>query len=74
MNDFLHAHLQKNPEVTPHITLYLFKNRAPRVDVVALIKKMEIQSKNISHMENTCKELRLRVDLLTDKENLLGNK
>ena len=51
----------------PNIIIYLFEHRVPRLEVVALGKKVDIQNKLIRYMENTCKELRLRVYLLTDK-------
>ena len=35
MDKFLRSHFQ-NPEVEPHINLYLFKHRPPRVEAVVL--------------------------------------
>ena len=45
----------------------MFKTLTPRVEVVALRQKVYIQSKTISHMEKTCKELRLMVYFSTKK-------
>ena len=57
----------------PHISL-LFGHRAPRLEVSSLKQSVEAQSKNLSQMDKTCKELRYRVDSLVDKVNRLGNK
>ena len=74
MEKFLWEKFRHNPEVASHITLYIFKHWAPKVEVAELRKKVELQYNMISHMEKTCKELQLRVDYLTDKENRLGKK
>ena len=74
MDDLLRSQFRQHPEVAPHITLYLFKHRAPIVEVVALKQRVEFQDKTISQMDKTCKEVRLRVDLITDKANHLSNK
>ena len=73
MENLLGSQLRQHLEVAPHITLYLFKHRALRVEVVSLKQKVEVQAKNINQMEKTCKELRSRVYLLTDKANRLSN-
>ena len=74
MDDFLQAQFRQNPEVSTHITIYLFDHRYPRVEVATLRQKVYLQSKTISHKDKTCKKLRLRVDSLIDKENRLGKK
>ena len=62
MNNFLRNHFLHHLEVAPHITLYLFKQRAPRGEVSEIKQKVELQSKTLSQTEKTCRELRLRVD------------
>ena len=65
MDDFLRTQFSQHPEVAPKITIYLFKYRAPQVEVSTLKHRLEAQDRTMSQMENTCKELRSRVDLLT---------
>ena len=74
MADFLRAQFRQHPEMTPHIMLYLFEHIAPRVEVFSLNQKIETQEKTTCQMEKTCRELCLRVDLLTEKANYLGEK
>ena len=74
MDDFLRTQLRQHPEVSPHITLYLFEHRAPLVEVPALKQRVEAQAKTINQMENTCKELRDRFDPMTEKANILSKK
>ena len=74
MDEFLQEQFRKHTEVTPHITLYLFDQRSPRVDVTELRQKVDLHSKMIIQMEKTCKELRSRVEYSTDKTNHLGDK
>ena len=64
----------QQPEVAPHIILYLLKHIAPRVEVSPLKKKVEAQDKTLSQMDNMCREFRSRVDSPTKKENLIGKK
>ena len=52
--DFIRYKFQQHLEVAPHINLYLFEHRAPRVEVVALNQKVEVQAKKTSQMEKTC--------------------
>ena len=56
MEEFLHSSFFHHPEVALHITLYLFDNLAPRVEVVALIQNVDTQAKYIFQMYKTCKE------------------
>ena len=74
MGDFLWTQFCHHPEVEPHITFYLFEHRNPWVEVLALKQRVEAKAKNLSQMENTCKELRSRVDSLTAKGNRLRKK
>ena len=74
MDKFLCAKSQLYLEVATHRTLYLFDHRAQRVGVEVIIQNVYTQSKIIRHMKNTCKELRSRFYLLTDKANQQGNK
>ena len=74
MDEFLQTQFRQHPEVDPHITLYLFKHRAPQVEVSALKQRVEAQSKALNKMEKTCKELRDRFYSLTDKANKLIKK
>ena len=74
MEYFLRDQLRQHPEVAPNSTLYLFEKQAPRVGVVALKQRMDVQAKGIRQMEKTCKLLRSRVDLLTYKANRLSKK
>ena len=55
MEYFLRDQLRQHPEVAPNITLYLFEKQAPRVGVVALKQKVDVQAKGIRQMEKTCK-------------------
>ena len=74
MNDFLRTQFRQHPEVAPHIKLYLFEHRAPRVEVSDLKQRVEAQDKNLNQTGKTCKELQARVGLLTEKSNRLSNK
>ena len=58
----------------PHITLYFFEHSYPWVEVSYLEQRVEAQAKTLNKMEKTCKELRDRVDLITEKVNILGKK
>ena len=71
---FLQTELLQNTEVDPHINLYLFEHRAPRVEVSDLKQRVEAQAKTLNKMEKTRKELWARVDLLTEKANILSKK
>ena len=44
------------------------------MEILALKKRVEAQAKTLSHMENTCKYLRSRIDSLTKKPKRLGKK
>ena len=57
-----------------HITLYLFDQQDPRVEVSALNQRVEFHSNTIRQMDKTCNELWSGVDLLMDKANHLGKK
>ena len=70
MDEFLRSKLRQHTEVESNINLYLFENWEPRVELVELRQKVDIQVKLIIRMENKCKYLRLRVYFLTDKANL----
>ena len=72
MNEFLHSQFRNYPEVAPHITLYIFEHFLPRVEIVALRHKVDIQAKSIRQKENTCEKLMSRVNSLTDKVNHMG--
>ena len=74
MDEFLRSQLGQHTEVAPYITLYLFEHQALRVEMAALKRKVNLQSKIISQMKKTCKEIWSRMDLLTDKAKCLGNK
>ena len=74
MDYLLQNQFIQHPEVTLHITMYLFEHRAPRVEVLDLKQRVGSQAKILSQMKNTCKELQSRVDDLTEKSNRLGNK
>ena len=74
MDEFLQEKIRQHLEVAPYITLYLFEHRSPRVEVVELSQKVDLQYKIISQIEKTCKKLQPRADSLTDKANLLGKK
>ena len=47
MDEFLHSQFRNYPEVAPHITLYIFEHFLPRVEIVALRHKVDIQTKSI---------------------------
>ena len=70
MDEFLRSKLRQHTGVDSNINLYLFENWEPRVELVELRQKVDIQVKLIIRMENKCKYLRLRVYFLTDKANL----
>ena len=69
VDDLLRSQFRQHPEVAPHITLYLFNHWSPRVEVVYLKHKVQFQPKTIIQMEKTCKELRLIVYSMNNKEN-----
>ena len=69
MDDFLQTQFSQHPEVAPHIVVYLFRHRDPRVEVSYLKQILESQDKTLNQMENTCKELQSRVGSLTEKSN-----
>ena len=60
--------------MAPHITLYLFEHRDPRLEVSDLKHRLVEQAKHLNQMEKTCKELRARVDSLTEKANRIIEK
>ena len=74
MDIFLHTEFRQHPEVAPHITLYLFEHRAPRVEVLSLKERVEEQANISNKTEKRCKDLRNRVDLITEKANRLSQK
>ena len=74
MDDFLISQFQQHPEVVPHINLYFFEHWDLRVEVVALKQRLDFQAKTIRQTEKTCKELRSRMDSLTNKAKLLSKK
>ena len=41
MDEFLHSQFRHHHEVAPHITIYLFENLLPRVEVLELRYKVE---------------------------------
>ena len=66
--------LVDNPEAYQNITIYPFDHLGTRVEAVALRYKVRTQSNSISQTDKTCKDLISRVDLLTEKMNILRNK
>ena len=74
MYDLLRTQFCQHPEVAPHIMLYLFEHITPLVEMSALKQIVESQPKNINKTEKTCKELRTKVDSLTEKTNRLIKK
>ena len=59
----------------PYTSLYIFvDNRAHRVEISALKKRANTQSKTLSQMEKNCKALWSRVDLIIEKVNIMGKK
>ena len=54
MEKFLRAQLSQDPEVTSHLTIYIFENWAPRVEGAALSQRIDLQSKTIIQMEKIC--------------------
>ena len=61
IDEFLWKQFFQNTEMAPHIILYIFKHRALLVELYALIKNAEYQTKTFNRMENTCKELQDKV-------------
>ena len=69
MEELMRTQFFHHPEVSLHINLYLFENKAPRAELKAVRKNMEAQRKLVDQLEKTAKELRLSVDYLTEKTN-----
>ena len=67
IDDFLRTQFLQHPEVAPHITLYILEHMDTWVEVSSLKQRVKDQDKTINKMEKICKELRARVDLLTEK-------
>ena len=59
--------------MAPHINLYLFEHRPLRADLPELKYKVEEKDKTLMQMDKMCREFQLRVDLLIEKVNRLGN-
>ena len=60
--------------MSPHTPLHMFEHLYPRVEVQAVSKMMEDQKNLVYQIENTVKEIRSRVNYLTDKTNILGKR
>ena len=51
MDKFICEQFRNNPDVDPHITLYMFKYWAPGVEVVAIRQNVDIQLKSKSDVK-----------------------
>ena len=50
MDDFLRTQFLHHTEVELYITIYLFENRDPRVEVLSLKNRVKAQAKTLSNM------------------------
>ena len=74
MDDLLWNQIFQHPDLAPHIILDLLEHRYPRVEVPSLKQIVEAQTKTLTQMRNICAELWSRVNSLTEKANIMGNK